>query len=661
MNPNDKNSLEEKLTKRLVKLQEESSFGLALEIKTQKLENEILASIYIWWRQASTIEGYLEKAWAHTKVKGVHKEIEILSFRRLLYLMYGIALDKDSLSRKNFALLAIHDEYEKNSQLYAKDSVSKLSGFVGSRGGVDGLIKGSRNVQDLQTSQEQSSSNSQPVGTSKTKKTPTFGTKNLPSASGTATPSNEYGSRIVPIRKIDITDEARRRSLLGEAKQYFQHQKIKQSVEIHPPIRTNDDEFGVALFKRNGQAFDLLGSSINAPTLNELLVYAYRKQLDALPEYWRCLIETIKTQSLPQNLLAVYDRLLELSYDKHEDKSRKRVERRLSFYADDNLVVLSPMFITSGVVSIAKPKLPLFDGVAADCFMPTRCRKTIENKLLASHDWNMFSVSGKQSIPRYSGDGLPCNLLRLNNKAYPGDFAFVEFWNFTEDSLETNPQLFFDLKQLPKCRTQFSLSSTDLKAFVYEHVNEWLFSYGDNITRKSNQIFQICILADRINFEFDYVNKVFRNKVSFSVASNSDQSLHYSATFLSKDLALALHGIGDLGLISDVRLYCDNDYMALVFETSVAEHVIVVPTTNEFVRNTSAFTQRLGQLSAPEIHQSMDEPDYEEELLLDTALKESNGVITDATIERLLGESPDDYDEITYGFFDHDAVGEESA
>jgi len=52
MNPNDKTSLEEKLTKRLVKLQEESAFGLALEIKTQKLENEIRAGIYIWWRQA---------------------------------------------------------------------------------------------------------------------------------------------------------------------------------------------------------------------------------------------------------------------------------------------------------------------------------------------------------------------------------------------------------------------------------------------------------------------------------------------------------------------------------------------------------------------------------------------------------------------------------
>ena len=661
MNPNDKTSLEEKLTKRLVKLQEESAFGLALEIKTQKLENEILAGIYIWWRQASTIEGYLEKAWAHTKVKGVYKELEILSFRRLLYLMYGIALDKDSLSRKNFALLAIHYEYEKNSQLYAKDSVSKLSGFVGSRGGVDGLIKGSRNAQDLQNPQEESSSNLQTVGASKAKKAQTLGTKNLQPDSGTATQSNEYGSRIVPLRKIDITDEARRRSLLGEAKQYFQHQQIKQSVEIKPPIRTNDDEFGVALFKRNGQAFDLLGSSINAPTLNEMLVYAYRKQLDALPEYWRCVIETIKTQSLPQNLLAVYDRLLELSYDKHEDKSRKRVERRLSFYADDNSVVLSPLFITSGVVSITKPKLKLFAGVVADCFMPTRCRKMIEHKLLSSHDWNMFTVSGEQAIPRYAGDGLPSNLLRLDNKANPGDFAFVEFWNFTEDSLETNPQLFFDLKQLPKCRTQFSLSATDLKAFVYEHVNEWLFSYGDNITRKSNQILQISIFADRINFEFDYVDKVFRNKVSFSVASKSDQSLEYSATFLSKDIALALHGIGDLGLISDVRVCCDNDYMALVFETSVAEHVIVVPTTNEFVRNTSAFTQRLGQLSAPEIHQSMDEPDYEEELLLDTALKESNGVITDATIERLLGESPDDYDEITYGFFDHDAAGEQSA
>lgn len=67
-----------------------------------------------------------------------------LSFRRLLYLVYGIyGLDKDNLDRKNRALLRLHVEYERHHELYAKDAVTKLAGFIKSQGGINSLIGGS--------------------------------------------------------------------------------------------------------------------------------------------------------------------------------------------------------------------------------------------------------------------------------------------------------------------------------------------------------------------------------------------------------------------------------------------------------------------------------------------------------------------------------------
>lgn len=103
------------IPKKLLKLQTECAAVQTLITKTNQLEYENLAAIYLWWRAASSVQRYLEDAYKPTLVRRVFRESsDELSFRRLLYLIYGIySLDKDNLDRKNSALLRLHAAHEK--------------------------------------------------------------------------------------------------------------------------------------------------------------------------------------------------------------------------------------------------------------------------------------------------------------------------------------------------------------------------------------------------------------------------------------------------------------------------------------------------------------------------------------------------------------------
>jgi len=137
------------LNKRLHLLQCETAQVQAIVIQTNEKEYQNISAIYLWWRAATTVAGYLEEAYKATYSRRVNQDSsDGINFKRLLYLMYGsYGIDKDSLDRKNRVLNQLHKEYEKNDSLYAKDGVDKLAGYIKTQGGVNGLIDS--NSQDL--------------------------------------------------------------------------------------------------------------------------------------------------------------------------------------------------------------------------------------------------------------------------------------------------------------------------------------------------------------------------------------------------------------------------------------------------------------------------------------------------------------------------------
>jgi hypothetical protein len=656
----DSSQLKQTLDKRLYKLQSESSVVQTLVAQTNQREYENLSAVYVWWRMAATVDGYLDEAFQPTLTRRVKNHTnDGTNFRRLLYLMYGNnGLLKDDLERKNAVLCGLHEEYEKNHQLYAKDGVNKLAGYIKSQGGMQGVIN--RNTQPVNLAvaspaatapQTQAQQN---IQTSTSQQSVSSSVANVPVAKSAPATYAAYSPRIA----VKITDGMRQSALVNEASTFFSKQPVAQQLTISPPIVTNEHGYGLALVKRNNAVYDLIGATDGTYAIRELLVSAYRKQYAALPQSMRCFFEIIKTQALPTNLQKYYDKLGELSAEKHEDNTRKKIQRRVMYVASENMLVLSPTYSRSGVVTLAKLKANPFEDGANDCFMPTRCRKLIEQRMIANNDFNLFAPSNNSVVPRFNVEGLASHLLRLDNKADKGDFVFVEFWNFEEEMGAANGQLFFVPSYKNSCPTKLQVTKVDMQTLAYDHINKWLDSYGDHISRPANQIIKFGFDQNGFVIGFDYVNNAFRNHTSSTFQTKHSQPISYSATFLAKDLCLALHSIGSLPLTTDIDIACSPDALVLSFSTDVADYTVAVPTTNGNKRSSNAFVTYTG-LASPLVKTTFaDESSIEDEQLFEAALAKSNAALSDSQIEKMLGVEVDDYDEILEGWLPQAYEGE---
>jgi hypothetical protein len=331
----------------------------------------------------------------------------------------------------------------------------------------------------------------------------------------------------------------------------------------------------------------------------------------------------------------------------------------VAYIADKNAFLLSPTYSPSGVVTVATLKQKIFESSVEDCFMPTRCRLQLEKRLLAPNDINLYRPSHSTVIPALGRSGLASHLMRLDNKAVQGDFFFTEFWPFEESMGHACMQLTYSEDYFKKCRTVFTVPHSEFAKFAFDHINQWLMSYGDHITRPANSTLRMGIDSKGFSFAFDFVNKQFRNTVRSDFNSEISSAGSFTATFLAKDLCIALHSIGELKINSDIQFYWADDAIFLAFETDVAEYKIVVPTVRDRFRKDAAFTIYCPAISKDRmIFQPVDAAS---DAVFEAAIAESNQSLTDQEIERLIGTSPDDYQEIVEGLWDWDDDSDEAS
>jgi hypothetical protein len=228
-----------------------------------------LSSIYLWWRDAREIEGYLESE--YEKLGRKFKTVKYgMNYRPLLFLVYGEAggLDKNNLPNFSATLNALHIEFEKHSKKYEKDGVSKLTSFISNAGGVVELAK--------------------------------------------TVPAEDDDSKLPPIdrAKLLALTESIREMLLKEAvlcsrgsplpvlpiQQYF-----SLGYQNHSLLLVNKTERGVAWFS----------TCANPKLIQEVLVDAVRRRFDLQHPKVRPLLELIQTQSLPKHLASLSAGLIE--------------------------------------------------------------------------------------------------------------------------------------------------------------------------------------------------------------------------------------------------------------------------------------------------------------------------------------------------------------
>jgi len=108
----------------------------------QKLTNEqerlVMANVYMWWRGARQVNGYLDEGYERNNIT-YNKTRDGLNFNPLLKLCTSSNISSGDLTTWSKALKVLHTDFEAHPEHYKQDPISNLCQFIKQKGGKTGL------------------------------------------------------------------------------------------------------------------------------------------------------------------------------------------------------------------------------------------------------------------------------------------------------------------------------------------------------------------------------------------------------------------------------------------------------------------------------------------------------------------------------------------
>ena len=108
----------------------------------QKLTNEqerlVMANVYMWWRDARRMAGYLDECYERNSITH-NKTRDGLNFNPLLKLCTSGNISSSDLTTWSKALKVLHKDFEAHPQHYAHEPIERLCHFIKLKGGKTGL------------------------------------------------------------------------------------------------------------------------------------------------------------------------------------------------------------------------------------------------------------------------------------------------------------------------------------------------------------------------------------------------------------------------------------------------------------------------------------------------------------------------------------------
>ena len=137
MAQNDKqlNSVKNQLSE----LQEKSGIVSADVRQSNTSLYGLLSELYLWWREANEIEGFLDQEYSLLPRKP--KKVNYgTNYGPLMRITFGINnLTNQKIDTYSRALNSVHREFEANPKLYEKDGAAKLTNFIDQSNGLSAL------------------------------------------------------------------------------------------------------------------------------------------------------------------------------------------------------------------------------------------------------------------------------------------------------------------------------------------------------------------------------------------------------------------------------------------------------------------------------------------------------------------------------------------
>lgn len=506
---------------------------------------EGFASVYLWWRKAKEIDGFLEEQYQLHKIGG--KEHEQEKFTRVLRLTWRLDWADESkakLQQWSNALRKLDEEYKRNKDAYRTDAKKKLVLFIEDAGGLRKLIGADKYDYD-----------------------------------GDGNTENKGKGKRTPLRsENDEALTAQRHLQLGS--EYFDNATAISNIQSSKPILVNRLGYAVALIRqKRGGKYDVLATLNNESQIQQAIISSYRRKNTVAPVVLRVLTEVIQTQSLP------------VAMEKHRytmpdsitvtDKDGKKVKlnqnKRVLFRKKQGDILLSENRTGCSVVTLAKPKAPVLTS-SKDVFLNVNDRRYLEQAIIQRNELSFYTANDKDKVPVLRDtERVASHRLVVENKVLDKKRA-IYFYTLDTAGDTSRPQA--SIKADADMSNAFTASVNKL---WFEKVNAlfvsgWLREYGERITWAKHKL--MCLEFDSKKLVVHHYGERgnFSNKSLPLDLPKAGVGKAIKVNVLSKDILPVLSGLADTEIKGNVSLTVVQGAVVIGYATELASYKVYVPT-----------------------------------------------------------------------------------
>jgi hypothetical protein len=504
----------------------------------------LLSELYLWWREANEIEGFLDQEYSLLPRKP--KKVNYgTNFGPLMRITFGINnLPDPKVDVYSRALNAVHREFEKSPKHYEKDGAAKLANFINQSNGLSALA-GYRLGED---------------------------------------PVDEGGSILQSPAQKAKNKKLIQEYLLNAARLFNETASLKP-LDIGDYFSTDEHDYSLLLVKRTDAEVKWVATKHDKKLIETMLISNYRGRFDATQPAIRPLLELIQTQCLPKHLKKMTKQLIDKSTLVEDGKSKKfKSLRRVMYQHSTGQFVLSPMRADSGVVSLVKLVGLVLDGCDQDVFLPPVQRAILESRCLREFDFNLYDAGESGQFAQYKGDNSASHVLMLEHRILPHARIHLQFWPFYETLPRPIDQVTLNPKYVFKAKWKVGLPHSWFQRFGDEFIDEWFSEQGLYLKRPPQFSLKVTFGLEDITVGFSYKNDEFESEEAVGLDGNTVTGNEVTVLFASKDWAPVMRSISLLGVAGDVVLAVNDDVMRICFKTGGAgggEHEIHIPTLDE--------------------------------------------------------------------------------
>jgi hypothetical protein len=562
----------EDLQKKLIKLQQQNLIAYVAVQQTRQMLYKQLAAIYLWWREAKMVDGYLEKQYSTVINRKTRELKSSINFNPLVLLTFGKATLRSTDSNKySRALNKVHAEFESRPAHYEKNGVNKLANFMQNSGGISELAD------------------------------------NISKKDKVAKPDKSFSTPSKP-NAITTAD------LAEAAKEFFTNQPALLPVALTNYIEADSENYSVLLVRNTETGYECVATAYDQSIIQTILASSYKRRFDALPQSIRPLFELLQTQCLPQHLQSISKALVDKTRLEEMGKTLYLSARRAMYRYDTGELILSPITAYSGVVSVVKTAKPILFDVQTDVFLPMYLRGVIERHCLRGYDFNLYAVSNNDQIPQYPTQNSASHVIRLQKQNDIADFLDLHFWPFYNTLPKRQDQVVVQSDYQFKAKWELALGGDWFKYLNDKFLSLWLNSHAKYLKRKQQELLKVTFAANEITFAFYNVDDQFEHNLAVSLLNSQPVHSDFTTYFLSKDLAPVLRSLLDFTIVGLVDLAVNDDVLQLKWATGAGEFAVYVPTANSDGKRSTAAFRRYKPAETLDDSVYDNEPDAQEEL-----------------------------------------------